>query len=98
MKLAFSPLAKVDLSNIRDHTEEKWGPCQAELYLRELQTSLESLTDFPLRDRLRKELESACRSLTGSQHVIFYRCEDDAVVVVRILQRHMDIDSRLSDS
>ncbi|MDP9805751.1 toxin ParE1/3/4 [Trueperella bonasi] len=85
-----TPAAQRDLSAIWDYTERNWGPNQAEVYLRQIQRTLELVSERNEFGRRRPDINRAYRSIPSGRHVIFYKCSNGAIEVIRILHQRMD--------
>lgn len=91
-----SPAAQADLDHIWEYTAERWGVDQAEIYLRELQRSIERAVSTPGIGRACDDIRAGYRKLATGSHMLFYRVTADGVIdVVRILHQRMDIDRHL---
>lgn len=94
MVLKLSDPALGDLEDIRSYTVERWGREQWLIYYRGLADALARIEANPMAGRSRDLFHKGMRSLTYSQHVIFFapiEAADGAVVVLRILhqRRHL---------
>lgn len=69
-----------------------WGREQSARYFAEVLSLLTSLTHFPAIGRLRTGDDQNLRYITVREHVVFYRYDDQAVTVIRILNRRMNLD------
>lgn len=85
-----TPAARLDLSEIWDYTQERWGAQQAEIYVREIQAAIERVADDPRRGRDRDDVAMGYRSYAIGSHAIFYRTRSAGVDVIRILHQRMD--------
>ena len=95
-RFALSPAAVVDLAEIWDYTVERWGPDQADAYVRDIQRAIERAAANPRVGKPCDEVRSGYLKLATGSHVIFYRNETHrAIDVVRILHQRMDIDRHL---
>jgi toxin ParE1/3/4 len=94
-RFVLSPLARADLGQIWDYTEQRWGLDQAETYLRRLQTVIEAVAADPNRGRRCDEIRPGYRKHPAGSHVLFYRLLPDGIDIVRILHRRMDFDRHL---
>ena len=90
-----SPRAQADLEEIWDYTAAHWGAKQAELYLRQLHTSLEAIAQDPQLGRRCDDIRAGYRKPPAGSHILFYRLTTAGVDVVRILHRRMDFDRHL---
>lgn len=88
--------AKSDLIGIWNFTEDEWGTAQADFYLLGLEECVELLAVSPQVGRKRDEILQGCRSFEHQSHVVFYRIVEDAIDVLRILHRRMDVVRRFS--
>lgn len=91
-----SPAAQLDIESIWDYTTDVWGSGQAEVYVRELQRTIEQLAANPRIGKSCDEIRPGYRKFSSGSHVVFYRVGDDArITVVRILHGRMDVDTNL---
>ena len=88
-----SRAAQEDLHEIKRYSLTTWGKKQTQDYLAAIETSLEKLTVSPDLGKNRNDLIPGLCSFTVSRHVIFYRCHQEDIEVVRILHGRMDISS-----
>lgn len=85
-----TPMAQIDLELIWDYTEKSWGVSQAEVYVQSIRKTLEGLADGSVISQSAEHIRKKYRkSLIGS-HIIFFKENNDAVEVVRILHHRMD--------
>jgi len=89
MKLSLHKAALSDLDDILDYTLAAHGAAQAEAYVRSLWAAMESLLSYP-NTGAPSDRRPGLRSFPAGGHRIYYRVEDDAVVVVRVLHKRMD--------
>jgi toxin ParE1/3/4 len=90
-----SPKARADIVAIWDFGEERWGPDQAERYLRDLQRAIETVAADPRRGRPCDEVRPGYFKFSVGSYVIFFRLEGEGIDVVRILHQRMDFDRHL---
>lgn len=88
---ALSPAARADLEEIWDHTVGRWGEAQAEFQIRNIQKACEALSGGALVIRSAGDIRAGYRKAAVGSHVIYFRARSDAVEVVRILHRRMDV-------
>ncbi len=87
----FRPEAEVDLEDIWDYTYEMWGRGQANQYVGQIRTFIESVAAG------RRQLTSVARIRQGykrglvGRHAVFFRVDEQTVTVVRILHQRMDV-------
>ena len=84
------PLAKRDIAKIWDYSCEKWGESQAEIYVRQIQTTFDIIALSPRLGRRCDYIRQGYFKHTVGSHVIFYRIANDDIEVVRILHERMD--------
>ncbi len=85
-----SRLAAQDIANIYEYGILKFGLKQAQLYLREMEMSLEVLAQRPEIGIDSFFLTIRLLRFRQKSHVIFYKKEDNGIRVVRILGSKMD--------
>jgi toxin ParE1/3/4 len=90
-----SPRAQADIEEIWDYTAANWDAKQAELYIRQLQLSVEAVAHNPRLGRPCDEVRVGYRKYLAGSHVLFYRLTDTGVDVVRILHGRMDFSQHL---
>jgi len=74
--------AEADLTDIYLYTIQNFGERQARKYLLELDAVFELLGDHP---RIGRPYEAGTHQFVHGSHIIIYRIEADAVLIVRIL-------------
>ncbi|SMC52686.1 type II toxin-antitoxin system RelE/ParE family toxin [Rhizobium sp. RU36D] len=97
MMLEFTREAEGDLERIADYIAAD-NPLRALTVIRELRVKCEGLTDNPKRFALvpRYEQHGVRRRVHGN-YVIFYRVEEDRVVILHVLHGATDYGSLLFD-
>jgi toxin ParE1/3/4 len=90
MRLAFTPRAEQDLEAIADYIAAD-NPGRALSFVRELRAQCQRITHNPPGYRLRPELGDGIRSCPHGHYVIFFECDPDAVLIVRILHGARDL-------
>lgn len=90
MRLAFTPLAEQDLEAIADYIAAD-NPTRALSFVRELRVQCQRITLNLSGYRLRPELGDGIRSCAHGRYVIFFECESDGVLIVRILHGARDL-------
>jgi toxin ParE1/3/4 len=86
-----SRAAQEDLWQIKSYSLTTWGKKQTQNYLATIESTLEKLTLSPKSGKNRDDLMVGLRSFCVKQHVIFYRCNQEELEVIRILHGRMDI-------
>ncbi len=94
-RFVLSPRARGDLDGIWTYTANRWGPDQAERYLRRIAEAVELIAETPTLGRNCDHIREGYRKYSVGSYVLFYRAIDDMVDVVRILHQWMDYDRHL---
>jgi toxin ParE1/3/4 len=89
-ELRFTRDANADLRAILTYSVLEWGQATASDYVRRLNHSCRRLADRPESGRPRPDLREGLRSLTVARHVIFYRIDPAAVIILRVLHSRQD--------
>jgi len=82
-------MAELDLESIDLDGVTTWGEDQARDYSQRIFGVLDSLTAFPRMGTLHDDLVSETRSIGVGHHRVYYRVEDDRIVVMRIVHERM---------
>jgi len=89
------PLGESDLIDIWVYGCKAWGVAQADTYLDDLEYALISLTENPERHTLKKQFKPPVRICPYVSHIIIYMIESDALNIIRVLHKSMDIKHHL---
>lgn len=92
LQLRLTPKAEADLEDIWIYTLGNWGQAQAEEYLRSLERAFELLRQNPLLGISIENVRAGYRRMQLTSHSIFYRHTPDALEIIRILHRSMDVE------
>jgi toxin ParE1/3/4 len=84
-----TPAAQQDINKIWDYTVENWGVDQAIHYTKDIRDACRELTEGTRHCRPAEVRERYFKSAVGS-HVIYFRHQDTALEIVRILHKSMD--------
>lgn len=90
MPYRLSQLAEQDLEEIWSYVAEDASPTTADRLLDAVVERFELLTEQPRMGRLRPEFGDEVRSITVKNHVIYYRYDEQAVLIARVLHGHRD--------
>jgi toxin ParE1/3/4 len=91
-----SPAARADIEAIWGYTAQRWGPEQAERYLRLLQAACEDLAHGRRRGRSAEHIRPGYLRAEVGSHILFFRHTQAGVIdIIRILHRRMDTDRHL---
>lgn len=91
-ELRLSRRAATDLAEIADYTIAEFGIDQARRYRDQFQACFRSLLDNPQLGRSAEEVAPGLRRIRQQAHVVFYRVEQDGLLVVRVLHHSMDFE------
>jgi toxin ParE1/3/4 len=89
-KLRLAPAARADLVEIRIFSNDQFGKDVADAYFRGFGAAFARLRDHPLIGALEEDLGANVRCLGHRSHNIFYRIDDDVVIISRILHKARD--------
>ena len=96
-KYRISSEANQDLEDIWSYTYENWSEEQANRYQNLILDEIEYIAENPMHGRPYVKREGY-RIFNVKSHRIYYKIlDDDAVRIVRILHKQMDVESRLSE-
>ena len=88
--------AKRDLRSIALFTENRWGKTQRNLYIKQLDDAFVMLARKPNLGLACDYIRDGYKKFPQGSHIIFYKLSSSAnILVVRILHKSMDYDSRL---
>lgn len=90
--------AREDLKNIAVYTQKAWGATQRGIYLRGLDATFNFLAGNPHAGMACDYITAGLRKRPHEQHVVFYECQDETIVVVRVLHRSMDVESHIREA
>jgi len=86
-----SKASQDDLKQIKSYSYATWGIKRTQKYLTTIENTLETLVISPDLGKNRDELIAGLFSFKINKHIIFYRCNDKELEVVRILHARMNI-------
>lgn len=89
-KIVLSREADQDLIDILQYTLATWGAAQMDAYTAAIDKGLTLLARNPRLGRARNDLFPGCRSFQVEQHTIFYRVDEIALSIARILHQRMN--------
>lgn len=91
-QLDIKAAARSDLRDIYQYSAAEFGIDAAESYLKGLRASFDRLLDHPFAGRVFTGVNPTVRVLIHRRHQVFYRLEDNLILIVRVL--HVRRDSR----
>jgi toxin ParE1/3/4 len=87
--------AKGDLRNIARFTEKRWGRNQRFLYIKQFDDTFHLLAEAPALGKQCDFIKKGYRKFPQGSHVLFYReASKSTIIVIRILHKYMDVESR----
>ena len=86
-----TPRAQDDLKNIGRYTERQWGKRQRNTYLKALEKRFGWLAENPQLGKHRKDVAEGYYSFPQGEHVVFYLIGDEAIDIIGIPHKEMDI-------
>lgn len=89
-RLIFSSDAGADIDEIAVFSIRSFGRDVADDYLAGLEFACERLQEFPEMAAVYPRLRPAVRCLIYRSHRVFYRADDDSVLILRILHHRRD--------
>ncbi|WP_158805309.1 type II toxin-antitoxin system RelE/ParE family toxin [Acidisoma sp. L85] len=94
-RFTLTPRAQGDLSDIWDHTANRWGIDQAETYTRQLGVHVAMVAGNPALGRACPEVRMGYYKFQSGKHILFYRIMNNGIEVVRVLHERMDYGQHL---
>lgn len=95
-KVIESALARKDLVDIWIYSMENWGQKQADNYLDGLNNAIGLLAANPHIGENCEYIAPGYRKWVVAQHVVFYKLEGGALLIVRVLSNKSDVDRKLA--
>lgn len=89
-RLGFTQAARVDLKEMRRYGFEQFGREIADRYVDDIEGVFRLLQEQPRAGQARPEIGSDIRCFSKKQHRVFYRVENDSVVILRVIHHAMD--------
>ena len=94
---ALTHKAKADLQAIAQFTEINWGKEQRNLYIKQIDDAFHMLAETPLVGKACDDIKSGYKKFPQGSHIIFYKAGSNTTIeIIRILHKHMDVDTQLS--
>lgn len=91
--------AKQDLRNIAVYTEKKWGREKRYLYIKQFDDELYFLAESPSIGKKCDHIKMGYKKYPQGSHIIFYREDTKSnIVIIRILHKNMDVESKLLET
>jgi len=87
---SLSEAAAKDIEEILQRSLADFGVEQTQIYYDSLRQCLALLGDNPAMGRAAEDIRPGYRRFPHESHVVFYRSDKDAVVIVRIVHKRME--------
>ncbi|GGQ04428.1 type II toxin-antitoxin system RelE/ParE family toxin [Shewanella litoralis] len=94
-KFELSGKAKSDLIKIAKYTQLTWGTTQRNEYLKQLDHSFHQLSQEPMLGMNCDYIREGYRKRPQGSHMIYYKENNNNILIVRILHKSMDVNSAL---
>jgi toxin ParE1/3/4 len=91
MRVVVSARAKADALNIYSYLVDR-NPAAAERTLKRIEGKIEQLSHFPFIGVARPRLATDVRVAAVGTHLILYKVETDALLILRIIDGRMDVE------
>jgi toxin ParE1/3/4 len=91
LNIKLRPLARQDFKEILKYTQGRWGAEQKEKYKTLLDTSIQTLAQFPAAGKYLEGLPEGCLAYHTGRHLIVYQPQQTSLEVIRILYDGMDL-------
>jgi toxin ParE1/3/4 len=96
--IVWSPDARADLSEIWNYYAKVASRHTADKIVREIGEMCRLLENHPLAGRARDEVRPGLRSIAARPHVVFYRVNNDAPEIIRVLDGRRDLDEIFAET
>lgn len=93
MKIKFTERSKKDLNDIWLYTFENWSKNQANIYFNGIVNRINRLNDKNIVNT--NSNYKSYKYFIHKSHIVFYKKTKTNIVIIRILHKSMDIESRL---
>jgi len=88
--------AKDDLRKIARFTEKRWGRDQRLLYIKQFDDVFHLLAEAPALGKKCDYIKTGYRKFPQGSHILFYReVSKSKIIIIRILHKNMDVESKL---
>lgn len=94
-KFVLSNKADKDLADIFEYGILNFGVERATEYLLGINEKFQYISENKELGRSAEEISKGLKRITYNKHVVFFKEQQDAVLIVRVLRREMDFDRHL---
>jgi len=91
----FSKEADKDIDKIYEYTILNFGHKKAKVYLQNLNSKIQSITNQQVQGRKVDFIREDLRRLEVGSHIIFYTKESALFLIVRVLHKNMDAERHI---
>jgi len=91
MRLVVAHLARRDLQAIARYSEKEWGAARKAQYMAAIREKFSLLLMRPSMGAPRNDIADGYRNHPVGRHLIFYRVEEESVVILRVPHQSMDV-------
>lgn len=95
-RVRVTPRARNDLQTIGRYTAKKWGKTQRNAYLKAIERRFYWLAENPRAGRRRQDIHEDYCCFPQGEHIIFYVICNNAISIIGVLHRAMDLESQFS--
>lgn len=95
MGYRLSALAEDDVVDLIAFGVERFGSAQADKFVQKMKKTFVRITQFPLANRERNEMDPPARIQIFQNYLIVYRVESDGIFILRVVHGHYDWQSEL---
>ncbi|MCW8830049.1 MAG: type II toxin-antitoxin system RelE/ParE family toxin [Gammaproteobacteria bacterium] len=87
--------AKDDLRKIARFTEKRWGRDQRFFYIKQFDDAFHLLAETPSLGMECSYIKVGYRKFPQGSHILFYRqASKNKIIIIRILHKNMDVESK----
>ena len=84
------PKAITDLEKTYKYSVKKWGNNRADKYIRDIETTFETLADNYMLGMDYSHVGKTLRAFAVVSHIIYYKKTTYGVIIIRVLHKRMD--------
>jgi toxin ParE1/3/4 len=97
-KFVLTRKAKADLFAIAVFTEKNWGKEQRNIYIKQFDDAFHLLAESQQIGKPCDYIKNGYRKFPQGSHIIFYKNNTkEKIVIIRILHKNMDVESKFDD-
>jgi len=96
LPIVWSTAAYDDLEQIWIYLAQEVSVARADDQIVKIETACRKLSEFPFAGRSRDVLIPGLRTVVAAPYIVFYRCDEAAVEIIRVLDGRRNIDAILA--